>query len=97
MSDGVSHETHCGTNHIAEGIEAQIAARRAGKRKHVRHGGTLCCHCLERPPISKSDRMCHECRKADRKARRQAAKLELKRLRALEEQQKLSKGNHDEQ
>jgi hypothetical protein len=89
----VSYETQCGALNIA----LQVEQKRQGRRKHVRHGGTLCCRCLENPPISKKDRMCRECRKVDRRYRRIAGKEELKRLRALESQINLSKGNDNGQ
>lgn len=79
MSSTVSRETERGADHIAQ----QIEQKRQGKRKHVRHGGTLCCHCLKRPPISKKDRMCVLCRAADRRRRRKDLAEELRRLRAL--------------
>jgi NMD protein affecting ribosome stability and mRNA decay len=81
MSD-VSHETNRFTSNIA----AQIEQRARGIRKQIRHGGQLCSHCLEKPPAGPNDRYCRECRAADRRARRIAAKEELRRLRALEKQ-----------
>lgn len=90
----VSRETHCGADHNPK-IAAQIEQRRQGDRKLVRHGGTLCCRCLKRPPLSKKDRYCALCRAADRRKRRAAAREELQRLKALE--QKLSKGKDNGQ
>lgn len=95
MSEHVSHVTLCLTSNLV----AQIRERRAGRRHKVHHNGTLCSRCLARAPASERDRYCKECRAADRRERRRIAAEEFKRLKALEEQQKLSKGTengHDE-
>lgn len=92
MSEHVSHETPCLTSNLA----MQIQQRRAGRRQKVHHHGTLCSRCLANPPASERDRYCKLCRAADRRERRRIASEELKRLRALDEQQKLSKGTDNE-
>ncbi|HEY0281602.1 MAG TPA: hypothetical protein VGC27_03140 [Rhizomicrobium sp.] len=81
MSDDVSRETVC----LPLNIKAQIAARAAGHRKNVRHGGLLCSHCLKAPPKSANDRFCGPCRAAYERDRRKQERAELLRLRALEE------------
>jgi hypothetical protein len=59
MRDTVTRETECFSNSIND----QLALRAAGRRKHIRHGGRLCCRCHTRPPASAKDRYCKECRK----------------------------------
>jgi hypothetical protein len=59
----------------------QIALKRAGRRKLVRHGGTLCSGCYAEPPAP-GQRYGKRCHAAREKARRAAAAAELKRLRA---------------
>lgn len=68
------------------GISEQIILKRAGRRKNVRHGGTLCCKCYVAPPAL-GQRYCRKCHNTAQLAsyhRKQA------RLKALEDQQ--SKG-----
>lgn len=61
MSEHVSRETHSTTL-----IDLQVAQRRAGRRKNVRHGGTLCHRCLTRPPRANADD-CLECHRQSQK------------------------------
>lgn len=72
MAFTVAHETRCSTQ-----IAQQIAQRREGRRRNVRHGGALCCTCLENPP-RKGGRDCLCCHKAAQKdyrlRKKQAAK-----------------------
>lgn len=63
MSD-VSQQTLRVTN--------QIAMRRAGRRKRVYHGGTLCSGCLE-APRAKGQHYCGPCHAARIRAYRAAA------------------------
>ena len=55
-----SREADCFTNDIKH----QLAARDAGYRKIIRHGGRLCCRCHTNPPISAKSRYCKDCRRA---------------------------------
>jgi hypothetical protein len=92
VSDNVFHETKgCPLN-----IAAQIEERRAGRRKFIHHGGTLCSKCLERPPTS-GQRYCNPCHAEANRASRARLSRELKRLRALEQKQQLSKGKDNGQ
>lgn len=73
---GVSRGTEFST---ADKIAAQIEQRRLGKRGNVRHGGSLCSRCLEKPPATPSQAYCAECRNRDRRqwrARRKAEKTQ---------------------
>lgn len=65
----VSHETNCSAK-----ITAQIELKLAGRRKTVRHGGTLCSKCLVNPP-RQNQRYCRDCKNADDRARRARNKL----------------------
>lgn len=62
-----------GTNCCTQNIAAQIEQKRAGRRKLVRHGGTLCSKCLEVPP-TKGQKYCPACHAAYEKARRASLK-----------------------
>lgn len=85
MSGSVSHEGNGSARNIDGRIAAQIEARRAGHRKMVFHGGSLCSTCLENPPRP-NQRDCTEChRKASRDSRARL-RAELRRLRALAQQ-----------
>lgn len=84
MSDEVSRETKS----LASDIDAQLAERAAGKRKNIKHGGTLCCRCHRNPP-STNGKYCKLCRNAYDAARRET--------KALGEKQKLSEGDTNEQ
>lgn len=88
MSDAVSHETNC----FREAIEHQVALKLAGRRKLVRHGGTLCSGCYQEPPLpgQRYGARCH------RTAVQKSYYKKQKRLKALEEQQKLSRGVDDD-
>lgn len=77
MTD-VSRETYC----FKGNIEQQIALKRAGRRKLVRHGGTLCSCCYISPPAS-GQRYCAECHRKAASASYRRKQEELKRLRAL--------------
>lgn len=44
-------------------IDMQIALKRAGRRKLVRHGRTLCSKCLDAPPTA-YHRCCRPCKNA---------------------------------
>lgn len=88
MSDPVSHETLC----LTPAILMQVQQRWEGRRRKVHHHGLLCSKCLVRAPAGENDRYCRPCRAQDRRERRAAAKQELVRLKALEEQVKQSKG-----
>ena len=77
MSD-VSRETRSLALNNALGSRRQAA----GRRRCVRHGGTLCSRCLEKPP-SKGDSYCAACRSIINKDWRRRHAAELQRLRAL--------------
>lgn len=70
------------TDNLPENIARQVEAKRAGRRKIVRHGGMLCSRCLENPP-TRNDRYCRACRNSYNADHRKAERQELKRLRAL--------------
>lgn len=52
-----------------EQVAAQIEQRRAGRRKLVFHGGTLCSHCLDNAPRP-GQRTCSKCHAENERARR---------------------------
>lgn len=52
-------------------LNAQIQMKRAGRRKHVFHGGTLCSKCLEQPPTM-GQRYCRGCNAARMRVTRAA-------------------------
>jgi hypothetical protein len=58
-------------------IRNQVAEKRRGGRKVVRHGGTLCSDCLEVPPATAKTRRCRPCHAAYEKARRARIKAAL--------------------
>lgn len=64
----VSRETQCSTQ-----FAAQIQQRRDGLRKKVRHGGALCCTCLDVPP-PRNGRDCDNCHAEAQKAYRKRKK-----------------------
>ena len=80
VQQSVNHETQCCTD-----IEMQILLKRAGRRKLVRHGGTLCSRCYAEPPMAgqRYGLRCHAAREKDRRAKVSA---ELKRLRAAQQE-----------
>jgi hypothetical protein len=84
------------TESLPSNIERQIAAKRAGDRKIVRHGGLLCSRCLENAPASATDRYCLECRAAYERERRKIQKDELLRLRALAQSNGANDGQEHE-
>lgn len=88
MSDHVSHAT----GSLPLNIQRQIEQKRAGRRRKVHHHGQLCSKCLENPPRAPGDRYCAECRKIVMREHRRARTQELKRLKALEQLVKQSKG-----
>lgn len=102
MSEAVSHETLC----LTPAIMLQVEQRRAGRRQKVHHHGLLCSKCLEKPPAGPNDRYCRDCRAADRRDRRAAAKEINARNAAIaqgvaavlaeSENNKLSKGQDNE-
>lgn len=55
----VSHETESFTRLV----RAQIELVRAGRRKHVFHGGKLCSKCYGPRPAYRQDHYCASCRK----------------------------------
>ncbi len=79
--EGVAHETLRSNWNI---IEAQIEAKRAGRRTRVFHGGLLCSSCYENPPRP-GQRYCPACHSADEIKRRQEMREKLKLLRAGEQ------------
>lgn len=79
MQQSVNHETYCCTD-----VEMQIALKRAGRRKLVRHGGTLCSGCYGEPPMA-GQRYGLRCHAERERARRAKLSAELKRLRAQQE------------
>ena len=79
MSDVVSRETRC----LPENIALQIEQRLQGKRKHVRHGGTLCSRCLKNQPAH-GQRYCIDCRRSYKADHERRTWEELKRLRTAE-------------
>lgn len=68
------------TDFSSEKLAAQIQQRKDGRRKLVRHGGTLCSKCLINPPSSGG--YCPRCHADYEAQRRRAEREELKRLRA---------------
>lgn len=80
MSENVARVSLC----VPSNIQAQIEARRAGRRKKVFHGGLLCSCCLETAP-DLPDRYCHDCRNKYSAQRKRDERAELKRLRQLHE------------
>jgi hypothetical protein len=83
----MSHVQHDDTRETPTGkIAMQVEMRRAGRRKRVHHGGTLCSGCYDEPPIS-GQRYGKKCHAARERKRRAAQAEELKRLRALAQQQ----------
>jgi uncharacterized paraquat-inducible protein A len=75
------------TKSFTEKIAMQIKQRRAGLRRNVRHGGTLCSGCLECPP-QENDAYCPRCRASAAKQHRDKIKQELVALRAQVEGKK---------
>jgi hypothetical protein len=76
--NGVSPKTDC----CKSNIEAQIEAKRAGRRKNVFHGGALCSGCYSEPP-KPGQRYGAECHRKAARASYHRKQEELKRLRAL--------------
>jgi hypothetical protein len=70
MSDTLAVENHAPhETQFSTAVARQIEARRAGRRKNVRHGGALCSRCLAVPPRHGQGN-CKACHAADSKARR---------------------------
>ena len=92
ISDGWRRDVSQVTDCLPGNIEAQIEAKRAGRRKLVRHGGLLCSRCLTNPPKGK-DRYCGECRRTYKRDHERAERDELKRLRAIVEGEKHGEGD----
>lgn len=69
----IAEQGDIGGNIRSANITAQIEMKIAGRRKQVRHGGTLCSKCLINSPRPKA-RYCRTCKNADDKQRRDAKK-----------------------
>jgi hypothetical protein len=80
MSDHVS----CVSDICSVNLSEQIKQKRGGRRKLVRHAGTLCSKCLDCPP-SPGQGYCNRCHADYERDRRKAERAELKRLRAEHE------------
>lgn len=77
-------ETSCQTWNVA----AQIEQKQAGRRKNIRHGGTLCSKCLVNPPSAKNQRYCKPCHNEAVKASYRRKQDELIRLRQSKQEMK---------
>lgn len=69
------------TRLLTQTIQAQIEMKRAGRRKHVNHGGTLCSACLDAPPDD-GDHYCAPCRAAYMRNWHKKRRLEYHELKA---------------
>lgn len=78
MSGDVSHVTLCSN------IAAQIEQKAAGRRKRVRHGGTLCSSCYAEPP-RQGQRYCLSCHSKRETARKKKQRIPCAGARALAE------------
>lgn len=72
----VTHETLSSTT-----INQQVELRRAGRRKRVMHGKTLCSRCYINPPQA-THKYCKPCKAADAKSRRARNKAALESIAA---------------
>lgn len=72
-----TRETDCSKDAVAR----QIAAKRAGWRKNIFHGGTLCSKCLAAPPRH-GQRYCLPCHNTSALASYHRKQAELKAPRA---------------
>lgn len=82
---------NCENNCVTSNIAKQVEQKRAGRRKHVRHGGTLCSKCLEAPPAPRQ-RYCVPCHNAAQSASYHRRKGELSRLRAMAARLNITEG-----
>ena len=82
MSGHVSRETLS----ISRNVQQQIDQVRQGRRKKVFHSGMLCSKCYEAAPAA-GQRYCAECHRQAVADSAERKKAELKRLRALAQQQ----------
>jgi len=78
----MSAAVNCETQGFKENIAQQIEMKRAGRRKHVHHGGTVCSGCYAEPPLP-GQRYGKNCRNKASLASYYRKQDELKRLRAL--------------
>lgn len=63
-------------------IAMQVELRRAGRRKRVMHGKTLCSRCYINPPQA-THKYCKTCKSADAKSRRARNKAAMESVAAL--------------
>lgn len=85
--------TFHGKHDVSLGTDVSRKVQAPGRRRYTNHDPGLCCRCLVNPVRAAGQRYCRDCHNASALASYHHKQNELKRLKALEEKLKLSKGN----